>query len=226
MTEDRLEQAETLLETREQSLPDHLLQARRLFEQCLDQDPAAAQTGLSETCFWLGEYASDATQAEAYYAAGVEAGKQAVHLADEWVDSHLWYCANMGSHGVLKGIMSSLFYLKPIEQHGKKALDIDKSYFYGAPLRLMGRFYHQCPGWPIGSGDLKKSVAHLEEAVTLGEPFILNHLYLGEALLARKEKKPARSTLEAALKISGPPELQVYHARVRRDIEALLSSST
>ena len=218
----KLEEAEILLENREENLPANLLKARDLFIEGREGDEPAAWTGLSETCFWLGEYSASNAEKETHYAMGVEAGKKSVEQGSEWVDSHLWFAANMGSHGVVRGIMSSLFYLKDLEKHGKLAMEIEEGYFYAAPLRLMGRFYHQCPGWPIGSGDIKKSIMLLEKAVETGPAFILNHLYLAESLLSKKQKPSARSILEQALNVQAPEKLGIYHEMIRDQIRPLL----
>ena len=73
---------------------------------------------------------------------------------------------------------------------------MDKKFFYGAPLRLMGRFYHQCPGWPIGSGDTNKALKLLTEAVKLGPEFMLNHLYLADILYLKRKKDQAAELIE------------------------------
>jgi len=218
----KLEEAEILLENREESYPDNLQKARTLFIEGREEDEPAAWTGLSESCFWLGEYSTDSGEKDKYHAEGVEAGKKSVELASEWVDAHLWFAANMGSHGMVRGIMSSLFYLKDLEKHGKLAMEIDESYFYSAPLRLMGRFYHQCPGWPIGSGDISKSIKLLEKAVETAPEFILNHVYLSEALIAKKKKSRAREVLESAKKVHPPEHIKRYHEMILEQISPLL----
>ncbi|PIE03532.1 MAG: hypothetical protein CSA81_01655 [Acidobacteria bacterium] len=218
-----LEKAEILLENREEKHPENLEEARRLFIEGCEEDEGASWTALSETCFWIAEYASSDKEKEQAYAEGVEAGEKAVVFAPEWADAHLWYAANLASLGLVRGIMSSLFYLKDIEKHGNLALEIDHSYFYAAPLRLMGRYYHQCPGWPIGSGNIKKSISLLEKAVATGPELILNHLYLGEAYLAKKRKKDAKSILEKALAVPTLEHLPKYHGMTREKIEHLLA---
>ena len=217
----KLDEAEILLENREEDHPANLERARDLFIEGKDEDEPASWTGLAETYFWLGEYASSNDVKETNHSKGVEAGKKAVTLASSWVDAHLWYAANMGSHGVVRGIMSSLFYLKDLERHGKLAMEIDEAYFYGAPLRLMGRFYHQCPGWPIGAGDIKKSITLLEKAVETGPDFILNHVYLAEAYMAKKRKSDAQKVLEKTKEVQAPEGLEVYHKMIQKQVQEL-----
>lgn len=216
-----LDRAKALIQNREDDHPNLLLEARDLLLEFNENDSAGhPYTLLAEALFWLGEYSEDKSEKERYFGEGVEHGKKAVNLDPESVASHLWYAANMGAHGLVRGIMSSLFYLGPIDQHGKKALALDESFFFGAPLRLMGRYYHQAPGWPVGKGDLGKAIKHLEKAVQAGPTFLLNHLYLAEAYLAKRKKAEAKAMLDqiADAKIADFP---VYQNNIKTQAEAL-----
>jgi len=209
-----IDEAMTLLNAREADHPANLLKAREITEQAIEGDQRdAALTLLAEILFWLGEHSTDNKEKEAYLSAGVEAGKQAVKANPDDVAANLWYAANMGAHGVVRGIMSSLFYIKDIDKAGKKALAADKTFFHGAPLRLLGRFYHQCPGFPIGPGDNKKAVKMLEEAVETGPDFYMNHVYLADALISRYKKADAKKLLQQVIE-ADPETLPLYHKTV------------
>ena len=222
-----LKKAEELLLNREADLPDNLLQAKEIFLTETKGDQAGrAYCGLAETLFWLGEYAGSDKEKDNHYKKGVAFGKEAAERSPDEVGAHLWYAANMGQHGVVRGIMSSLFYLKPIERHAKRALELDENYFHGAPLRLMGRFFHQCPGWPIGSGDINKAIHTLEKAVAAGPHFYLNHLYLADACIAKYKKPRARELLRQILESPSPAELPKYHAIVCEMAKILLKKVT
>ena len=198
-----LEEAEKLLKERELDFPGNLLKAQEAFTSLTEGEHSGlAYTRLAETMFWLGDYSESTKDKEKYHKQGVDYGKKAVELEPESVAANLWYSANMGSHGMARGIMSSLFYIKDIEKYGKKAIDLDEKYFYGAPLRLLGRFYHQCPGWPVGSGDVGKAIKLLEKAVKVGPKFYLNHLYLADAYLAKRKKDKARDLLKEIVSAS------------------------
>jgi len=216
-------EAEKFLAEREADLPGNLLAAKAAFlAEAEGDDAGRAYCGLAETMFWLGEYATSDKEKDSYYKEGVAFGKEAVERLPDEVAAHLWYAANMGQHGVVRGIMSSLFYLKPIEKHALRALELNERYFHGAPLRLMGRFYHQCPGWPIGSGDIKKAIQTLEKAVAIGPGFFLNHLYLADAYIAKYKKPQARELLQTILDSPAPAEWPKYHLIVCEQARALL----
>ena len=216
------DEARQLMSDREGDHPANLLKARELLAGITGgSDETEANILLAETLFWLGDYADEDKAKEAYFREGVEHGKKAAAARDDSVAAHLWYAANMGSHGVVRGIMSSLFYLTPIEKHGKRAMELDADYFHAAPLRLMGRFYHQAPGWPVGKGDLTKSLKLLETAVERGPDFLMNHLYLAEVCILKRKKERARELLERVI-ATDPDLFPVYQARVQDQARALL----
>lgn len=187
------------------------------------QDKGMGYAKLSEVFFWLGEYADNDTDKDYYFGQGVEYGKKSVGLLPDAVESNLWYAANMGSHGMVRGIMSSLFYLGPIEKHGNKAMQIDENYFHGAPLRLMGRFYHQAPTWPIGSGDTNKAIEILEKAVQVGPDFLYNQVYLADAYISKRRKDEAKELLEEVLQRPESEKFPKHHAMVVEEAKKLLA---
>ena len=208
------EEAKKLLADREADHPANLLAARDLLDkETSGANKVEACNLLCEVLFWLGEYAANDKEKDTYFKAGVDIGKQAVKNAPDTVEAHLWFAANMGAHGVVRGIMSSLFYIKDIEKAGKRAMSLNESYFHGAPLRLLGRFYHQCPGFPIGAGDNKKALKILTQAVETGPTFYMNHVYLADILLARYKKDKARDLLNQVV-AAEPDTFATYHRQV------------
>lgn len=200
MPDEPLEQAFFLLETRDQDYRGRLDEAIHLFRGELNTVNAGrAQTGLSEAFFWLGDVATEKRDEKKYHGEGVTHGEKSVRLAPDAIETHFWYAANMGAHGVANGIMSSLSYLDPLQKHGNISLEMDRDFFFAAPLRLMGRFYHQVPGFLVRGNPNKQADDMLREAVERGGDFFLNHLYLAEFLRDNRGKKEARQLLEGIL---------------------------
>ncbi len=218
-----LQRAERLISKREEDFPDNLFEARDLLLPLTESKKTAgvAYTRLSETMFWLGEYAAEEEHQEEFFGEGVEYGREAVRLEPDSAAAHLWFGANLGAHAVVRGIMASLSSMGELEEHGKRALELDETYFHAAPLRLLGRFYHQAPGFPIGPGDTRRAIELLERAVELGPDFYLNHLYLAEAYLSRRKKQEARALLEEILEAPAG-ECPDYHALVQMQAQELL----
>ncbi len=217
-----MEEAQQLIDDRELDYPGNLNKAREILEQAAESDAAGALPKLTEVLFWLGDYASDAAEKEKIYAEGVEIGKKAVEAAPDSVAAHMWYASNMGNHGLMRGMMSSLFYLGPIEKHGKRAIELDENYFHAGPLRLMGRFYHQAPGWPVGSGDHKKALDCLEKAVKIAPDFGFNKTYLADLLIAKGKKDDAKKLLEEVLASPEEPKTKILRQKFCDDAQELL----
>ncbi|MCR9142786.1 MAG: TRAP transporter TatT component family protein [bacterium] len=217
-----MEEVQQLIDDRELDYPGNLQKAKDILEKAVESDAAGALPKLAEVLFWLGDYASEDSDKEKYFAEGVEVGKQAVEAAPDAVSAHMWYASNMGNHGMVRGMMSSLFYLGPIEKHGKRAIELDENYFDAGPLRLMGRFYHQAPGWPVGSGDHKKSMECLEKAVKIAPNFGFNKTYLADLLIAKGKKDQAKTLLDEVIAIPEDPKLKILQERCREDARELL----
>ena len=219
-----MEEVKQLIEEREIQYPENLLKAREICEKAVEAGGDQVNTAtvlLTEILFWLGDYTADKAEKEKFFSAGVEYGKKAVELEPESVAANLWFASNMGNHAVERGIMSALFYLGPIEKHGKKAMELEEGFFHAAPLRLMGRFYQQAPGWPVGPGDGKKALQCLERAMELSPDFGFNHTYLADLHLSNGKKDEARKLLEEAEALPPRPNFQRLNEKIQGEIDAL-----
>src|SRR5215204_4011379 len=93
---------------------------------------------LSEINYWLGEYA-EAEDKIAFFDEGVQCGEAAVGIDENSLEGNFWLAVNSGSFGQEKGIMQSLAMVQPIKNAAERAAEIDGSYFYGGPWRVLGR---------------------------------------------------------------------------------------
>lgn len=217
-----LDKAFYLLENRDENYEERLSEAVSLFEGELNTvQVGRAQTGLSEAYFWLGDVSTQKSAQKKYHGEGVKHGEKSIKLEPDSIEAHFWYAANIGAFGVANGIMSSLGSIGPLQKHGNLTLEMDRTFFYAAPLRLMGRFYHQVPGFMV-SGDPKKMAdTMLHEAVEVGGDFFLNHLFLAEFLADNRRKKEARQLLEGV--VSQDPKIYPnYQKNVLQDCRKLL----
>ena len=168
---------------------------------------------LSEINYWLGEYADDADDKLAFFEEGVSCGKSGIEINADSLESNFWLAVNSGSYGQEKGIMQSLAMISPIKAAAEKALALDETYFYGGPWRVLGRLYHQAPGFPFSVGSTKKAAECLEKAVEIGPKFFLNRLFLAEVYISNRDKSKAKEQLEWIL--NTPPN--VTHEREDED---------
>ncbi len=178
---------------------------------------------LSEINYWLGEYAEDAADKLAFFEEGVECGEAGIGITEDSLESNFWLAVNYGSYGQEKGIMQSLAMVTPIKKRAERAAEIDESYFYGGPWRVLGRLYHKAPGFPFSIGNTKKAIECLEKAVELGPKFYLNHLFLAEAYISERKKDKAREHLEWILNAPLNKNHEREDEDYKRQAEALLA---
>lgn len=150
---------------------------------------------LSEIYYWSGEYA-ESDDKLFYYDKGVEYGEQGVEEEEDSLEANFWLSVNWGSYGNEKGIMKSLSLITPIKETSEKCIELDESYFYGGPWRVLGRLYNKAPGFPISIGNNKKSLECFEKALEYGPNFYLNHLFIAELYISDRKKDKAREHLE------------------------------
>lgn len=178
---------------------------------------------LAEIYYWSGEYA-DAEDKLFYYDKGVEYGEQGVKVNENSLEANFWLAVNYGSYGQEKGIMKSLSLISPIKTCAERVLELDESYFYGGPWRVLGRLYNKAPGFPLSIGSNKKALECFEKALEFGPKFYLNHLFIAELYISERKKDKAREHLERI--INAP--LNKNHERedegYKRDAERLLEN--
>ena len=213
-----------LLADRENIYPEALLDARKQLLDLLaeNENDSEAVTYLTEVHYWLGTLAEDETEKEETLARGVELGKQAATLAPDSVEANFWYANCMAAHGMVRGMMNSLFYLEPMERHGNRALELEETFYNAAPLRMMGRFYCKVPPWPVGLGDKKKGLALAKRAVELAPDHLYNQVILAEAYLSARYFDEAREGFEKVLAAPEPDQFKLSYARYQAEAAFLL----
>lgn len=215
-----------LFADRENDYPGALLEAQKRLLERLDENKndSTAMTLLAEVQYWLGTLCKDDAEKERFLAEGVAFGKQAAELESDSVAANFWYANCMAAHGMVRGMINSLFYLEPIEKYGIRALELDESFFNAAPLRMMGRFYCKVPPWPVGTGDKKKGLVLAKRAVELAPDHLYNRVILAEAYLSARYFDEALEGLENVLATPEPDKFKLSYSRCRAEAVLLLES--
>jgi tetratricopeptide (TPR) repeat protein len=193
--------------------------------ELVEEDPECdwAYGLLAEIYYWIGEYA-DGEDKLVNFEEGVSWGEKGVEVNEGSLESNFWLAVNYGSFGQEKGIMKSLSLITPIKQCAEKVIDIDESYFYGGPWRVLGRLYNKAPGFPFSIGDNKKAKECLEKAVELGPKFYLNHLFLAEFYISNWETAKAKEHLDWILNAPFNKNHEREDEGYKREAEKLLAS--
>lgn len=88
----------------------------------------------------------------------------------------------------------------------------------GGPDRSLGILYHELPGWPLGKGDKKKSLFHLQEAVRIAPTRAANRITLAKVLAEAERYDEGWKHIEfiraGDFKVSSPHWRKIYLRRV------------
>jgi tetratricopeptide (TPR) repeat protein len=153
--------------------------------------------------YWIGDRSENNNEKKAIFQQGIYHAKKAVELEPNKVDGHFWLGVNYGVYGEARGVLKSLFLVKPIKQEMNKVLELDRGYEAGGADRVLGRVYYKLPGF--AGGDKQKSLEHLLKSVELGPADGLTRLYLADTYLALDQVEKARAELEFILNMEADP---------------------
>jgi tetratricopeptide (TPR) repeat protein len=109
----------------------------------------------------------------------------------------------MGRVGEEKGILNSLFMVKPMKVELDRCLEIDPK--FPDTYYVLGLLYWKVPGWPVSIGDKKLAVQYSAQAVQLRPESFLFRWGLYEAYNAAGKKQEAQEVLQQILKQSVAP---------------------
>ena len=169
------------------------------------EDAYSANWRLARVEYWIGDHTADNTAKKQIFQLGIDHAKKAVELGPDKVEGHFWLGVCYGVYGEAKGVLKSLFLVKPIKEEMRRVLEIDPAYDKGGADRVLGRVYHEVPG--IAGGSEKKSLEHLLKAKEYGPRVGLNLLYLADTYISLDEIEKARETLEYILTMEPEPDL-------------------
>ena len=170
-----------------------------------NEDAYAAQWRMARLLYWIGDHTAGNDAKKQIFQQGVEHAKKAIEMGPDKVEGHFWLGVCYGVYGEAKGVLKSLFLIKPIKEEMRRVLEIDPAYDRGGADRVLGRVYHEVPG--IAGGSEKKSLEHLLKAVEYGPRVGLNLLYLADTYISLDRVEDARKTLETILAMEPLPDL-------------------
>jgi tetratricopeptide (TPR) repeat protein len=154
---------------------------------------------LSRILYYIGEHTEKKKEKKSIFAQGVYYAERAIDLEPEKPDGHYWHGVNNGKYGETRGVLKSLFLVKPIKQAMNKVIELDRSYEDGGPDRVMGRVYFKLPGFAGGSKE--KSLEHLLKSKEYGPNDAVTRIYLAETYLELDEIDKAKQELDYVLNL-------------------------
>jgi tetratricopeptide (TPR) repeat protein len=200
----------------------HRHQGRNLEESIsllerMDQSEAPVLWRLGRSLLRLGERQPAKADKLADYTRAEELLKKAVELAPSDPQAHYWYGISLGRRGQVRGILRSLFLVKPLRREMRTVLELDPK--SGAAHHVLGQMLMDIPA--IAGGSKKEGVRELEKAAELEPDDSTHFTALAEAYLAVGEKAKARAACEHILAIKTPADPGEYDDNVKEAREML-----
>jgi tetratricopeptide (TPR) repeat protein len=159
----------------------------------------------SRAAWWVGEHSAQNEKA-ALFQKGIDWAKEAIRLNPDDLNAHFWLGANYGTFGEAKGVLKSLFLVKPIRQEMEEIIKRDSSFMGGAAYRVLGVVDYKVPG--IAGGSQKRALENLTKAATYDANNPFNQYYLADYFANRGEKDKAREHLSLLNSLSVAPDVQ------------------
>lgn len=127
--------------------------------------------------------------------------EKAISLNPNRVEGYYYNSLALSMYSLGKGIISALAEgIRPkLVETAKKAIERDKTYNEGSPLRVYGRYYYKVP-WPYN--DKTESEKILREAFNVNSNSLRTLLYLGDTLYALGKRDEAKRQWEKIMKTS------------------------
>jgi tetratricopeptide (TPR) repeat protein len=176
---------------------------------------------LARACYWLGGHVASAERRK-QYERGIVAGKRAVDINAARPEGHFWLAANMGTLAESFGLRAGLRYRGPVKRELETVLSLDPSYGEGLADRALGRWYLKVPR--LFGGSKKKSVEHLQRALTYDPTAAASHLFLAETYLAMDRREEARQELQRVLDAPVHPDWVPEVGEFKQRAGALLAT--
>lgn len=127
--------------------------------------------------------------------------EKAISLNSNRVEGYYYNSLALSMYSLGKGVISALAEgIRPkLVEAAKKAIEKDKAYNEGSPLRVYGRYYYKVP-WPYN--DKTESEKILREAAQVYPNSLRTLLYLGDTLYALGKRDEAKRQWERIMKTS------------------------
>ncbi|MCK4642633.1 hypothetical protein KAU32_03240 [bacterium] len=147
---------------------------------------------VEKSYFYFGQRGTEKKSKLSYWEKTCEWADKGLAVFPESVDMMYYKAAAYGRIGETKGVLKSLFLVKPIRELCEKIFEIDPDHA-GAHL-IMGKMYRKLPGWK--GGDIDKSLELLKRAVELEPDYSGHYLALANTKIEKKMYKEAAADLQ------------------------------
>jgi tetratricopeptide (TPR) repeat protein len=205
----------------------NLDQAQKAIEQylkILEMDPGhtLAAIRLAKLYVWVGYHQGESLE---LYEKAMEVAEAAVKRHPKKPGPRYWLGVAYGLKATAPktGPITCLALIDPIEQQMKTLIELDPTYEYGGPWRVLGRINTKMPFLLGGDKDLAEE--YLRKALKMGPKYYLNHLYLADVLGRLDRREEAYALLRQVVKGEAMPGLEPETKLWKRTALEILSQS-
>lgn len=170
--------------------------ARKRYEQSPTNVVAAWE--FARASFDRAEFAANDSEREALAERGIAVCRRALFNTTNSSQLHYYLGLNLAQLARTK-TLGALKILPEMEREFKAAIALDEKFDYAGAHHSLGVLYYEAPGFSVGSDP--KARKELERAAEVAPDFPENRIYLAEAYLKWREKKPLQQQLDALEKL-------------------------
>lgn len=155
-------------------------------------------------CLFLGDEAKGSEEKIRFYEKGKEYAEQATAANNEGYEGFYYLALLTGRLGQERGIMNSLFMVKPMRDALERCLKIDPE----RPLAYnpLAQLYWKAPGPPLSIGNIKTALQLAEKLVALSPDSPYDWYIYGCIALEAKERDRALAAFSKCLSLPEDPE--------------------
>ena len=187
------------------------------------QNDYQAQCDAAQALAFVAENSADTKERRQAAKSGIVLARQARELKPDGVEGYYWYAINVG----WLADADRLYGLKAVgemEPALQQAIELDKRFDFGGPLRVLGVLLLRTPGPPTSIGSTRKGLRLLQQATELFPGYPENYLYLAEALSDVQRPDDARAALAKVLDAPPWPDRQLESSQWKADAQKLLKT--
>lgn len=172
---------------------------------------------MAKAHLYLGDRSLDSEKL-AIYEAGKDYAEKAVESLPDCPHAYYWQATLIGRVGQTKGILNSLFMVRPLKESLDRVLELDEG--YADAYFALSQLYLQAPGFPLSVGNKNKALETVEKAVELEPDNAEFNVQFARVLLAHRQNSEAADILKKALQ---SPEMDIDHL-LKEEADELLAS--
>ena len=211
-----IKKADRLIDTKQAA---NIEKAIAMLDDLLSDEPNNGEVlwVMAKAHLYLGDRSLDSEKL-AIYEAGKDYADKAVESLPNCPHAHYWQAVLIGRVGETKGILNSLFMVRPLKEALDRVLELDEG--YADAYFALSQLYLQAPGFPLSVGNKSKALEMAEKAVELEPDNAEFNVQLARTLLAYRRSSEAVEVLKRALQ---SPEMDIDNL-LKDEAEKLLAS--